>query len=304
MRLLLSGGKATLSAGDSSSEGRRAAMRMFAGLDVGFKRTAVCVVDEAGRIVWRGMVDTHPEALSRALQHWGEKLAKIGLESGSMTPWLARELAKVGFPVVCMDARAAADAVRSRRVKSDKADAHALAEMLRTGWYRTVYVKSEDSHRLKAMLGARDQLVRAKRALGNQVRGVLRPFGIRLPSRQGTKKFAEAAHQAVRRDNMLHASVTALLEALAAIEGQIARLDEQLKELARRSPVCWRLMSVPGVGPIVALAFMAAIGDINRFGRMRSAHLEPLRSGCRIRKGEQRHDDYYHAFIARVRAQP
>jgi transposase len=94
------------------------------------------------------------------------------------------------------------------------------------------------------MLGARDQLVRAKRALGNQVRGLLRPFGIRLPSRQGTKKFAEAAHQAVRRDNMLHASVTALLETLAAIEGQIARLDEQLKELARRSPVCWRLMSL------------------------------------------------------------
>jgi hypothetical protein len=102
-----------------------------------------------------------------------------------------------------------------------------------------VYVKSQNSHRLKAMLGARDQLVRAKRALGNQVRGLLRPFGIRLPSRQGTKKFAEAAHQAVRRDNMLHASVTALLEALAAIEGQIARLDEQLKELVRRSPVSW-----------------------------------------------------------------
>jgi hypothetical protein len=64
--------------------------------------------------------------------------------------------------------------------------AYALAEMLRTGWYRAVDVKSQDSHRLKAMLGARDQLVRAKRALGNQVRGLLRPFGIRLPSRQGT----------------------------------------------------------------------------------------------------------------------
>jgi len=65
-------------------------MRMFAGLDVGFKRTAVCVcvcvLDEAGRIVWRGVVDTHPEALSRALQRWGGKLAKVGLESGSMTP--------------------------------------------------------------------------------------------------------------------------------------------------------------------------------------------------------------------------
>ena len=96
-------------------------MRMFAGLDVGFKRTAVCVVDEAGRIVWRGMVDTHPEALSRALQHWGEKLAKIGLESGSMTPWLARELAKVGFPVVwCAEycGRLAFDCRRGKGLRS------------------------------------------------------------------------------------------------------------------------------------------------------------------------------------------
>jgi transposase len=97
----------------------------------------------------------------------------------------------------------------------------------------------------------------------------LRPFGIRLPSRQGTKKFDAAAHEAVRHDPVLSASVTALLETLAAVESQIARLDERLKELARRSEVCWRLMSVPGVGPIVALAFMAAIEDVGRFHRMR-----------------------------------
>ena len=68
---------------------------------------------------------------------------------------------------------------------------------------------------------------------------------------------------------MLSASVMALMEALAAIEGQLSHLDDRLKELARRSPVCWRLMSVPGVGPIVALAFMAAIEDVGRFARMR-----------------------------------
>jgi transposase len=244
-------------------------MTMFAGLDVGFKRTAVCVVDGSGRSVWRGVVDTHPEAIAAALKRWRNGLEKVGLETGSMSPWLARGLGVLGFPVVCMDARRAADAVKSRRVKSDKADAFALAEMLRTGWYSAVHVKSEESHRLKALLGARDQLVRAKRALGNQVRGLLRPFGIRLPSRQGTKKFADSAHQAVAHDAMLSASVTALMEALAAIEGQLARLDDRLKELARRSPVCWRLMSVPGVGPIVALAFMAAIEDVGRFTRMR-----------------------------------
>jgi transposase len=244
-------------------------MTMFAGLDVGFKRTAVCVVDGCGRTVWRGVVDTHPQAIAAALHRWREEIEKVGLETGSMSPWLARGLGVLGIPVVCMDARRAADAVKSRRVKSDKADAFALAEMLRTGWYSTVHVKSEDSHRLKALLGARDQLVRAKRALGNQVRGLLRPFGIRVPSRQGTKKFAEAAHQAVAHDAVLSASVTALMEALAAIDGQLARLDDRLKELARRSAVCWRLMSVPGVGPIVALAFMAAIEDVGRFARMR-----------------------------------
>jgi transposase len=92
-------------------------------------------------------------------------------------------------------------------------------------WYSAVHVKSEQSHRVKALLGSRDQLVRAERALGNQVRGVLRPFGIRLPSRQGTKKFSTAAHQAVRHDAIFNASVTALLEALAAIEAQIAGLQ-------------------------------------------------------------------------------
>ena len=168
-------------------------MTMFAGLDVGFKRTAVCVVDGSGRAVWRGVVDTHPEAIAASLKRWRNGLEKVGLETGSMSPWLARGLGILGFPVVCMDARRAADAVKSRRVKSDKADAFALAEMLRTGWYSAVHVKSEESHRLKALLGARDQLVRAKRALGNQVRGLLRPFGIRLPSRQGTKKFADGA---------------------------------------------------------------------------------------------------------------
>ena len=169
----------------------------------------------------------------------------------------------MGFAMVCMDARRAADAIKSRRIKSDKADAWALAEMLRTGWFTAV--KSAESHKIKTMLGARDQLVRVKRSLGNQVRGLLRPFGVRLPSRAGMKKFAEAAHQAVQADRLLQAAIAALLEALASINSQIASLDEELKELARRSEVAWRLMSVPSVGTITALAYIAAIEDPNRF---------------------------------------
>jgi hypothetical protein len=135
-----------------------------------------------------------------------------------------------------VDARAAADAVKSRRVKSDNADAYAQAEMLRTGWYRAVYVKSQDSHRLKAMLAARDQLVRAKRALGNQAHGLLRPFDIRLPSRQRTKKFAEAAHRAVRHDAPRERDGAA--RGVGGDRRPIARLDgTAILWLARTGPI-------------------------------------------------------------------
>ena len=214
---------------------------MFAGLDVGGKRTAVCVIDAAGKIVWRGMVDTHREMIDAALKRFSGKFSKVGLESGPFTPHLFRSLAAMGYPMVCMDARRAADAIKSRRIKSDKGDAWALAEMLRTGWFTSVHVKTVDSHRLKALLGARDQLVKVKRSLGNQVRGLLRPFGIKLPSRAGAKKFDEAAYEATRHDTMLHAAVRALLEALASIDAQQALLDEELNELAKRNEIAWRL---------------------------------------------------------------
>ncbi len=236
---------------------------------MGGKRTAVCVIDAAGKIVWRGMVDTHPEMIEAALKRFSGKFSKVRLETGPFTPHLFRSLAAMGYPMVCMDARRAADAIKSRRIKSDKGDAWALAEMLRTGWFTSVHVKSVDSHRLKTLLGARDQLVKVKRPLGNQTRGLLRPFGIKLPSRAGMKKFAEAAYHATRNDPLMHASIKALLEALASIEAQLAKLDDELKELSRRNEIAWRLMSVPGVGPITALAFIAAIENVERFRRTR-----------------------------------
>ena len=180
-----------------------------------------------------------------ALRPFKGSLDKVGLESGPFTPHLFRSLEAIGYPMICMDARRAADTIKSRRIKSDKGDAWALAEMLRTGWFSSVYVKSVDTHRLKALLGARDQLVKLKRSLGNQVRGLLRPFGIKLPSRAGGKKFDEAAYLATRNDPILHAAIRAVLESLASIEGQQARLDDELDEVAKRNEIAWRLMSVP-----------------------------------------------------------
>jgi transposase len=244
-------------------------MGLYVGLDVSLKRTAVCIVDEQGGVVWEGWTDTHPEMIFRVLERWQCELVSVGLETGSMTPWLARALKGFGLAVVVMDARRAADAVKARPTKTDRADARALAEMLRTGWFTEVFVKSEQGHRLKALLSARDQLVRNKRTFFGQIRGLLRPFGIKLGSRQGTKKFDEAARAACRHDDVLYACLNALLEALAAIEVQITVLDKQVRSHVRTSKPCWHLTSVPCIGPVTALAFVAAIEDPERFRRSR-----------------------------------
>ena len=168
-------------------------MAYYVGLDVSLKTTAICVVDRDQNIVWQGSADTHPEMILNALDRWIGSIVRIGLETGSSSPWLARALKARNLPVIVMDARGAAAALKARPVKTDRADARALAEMLQSGWYTEVFVKSEESHRMKALLSARDQLVRNKRTFFGQIRGMLRPFGIRLPARQGTRKFDEAA---------------------------------------------------------------------------------------------------------------
>jgi transposase len=107
-----------------------------------------------------------------------------------------------------------------------------------------VFVESEQSHRLKALLLARDQLVKMKRRLYGEIRGVLRPFGIRLPARAGTRRFDAAARAACREDDVLHGCVHALPEALGAIEAQLAALEERVRipvavfRPDRQSPPC------------------------------------------------------------------
>jgi transposase len=172
------------------------------------------------------------------LKRFEGKLAKVGLERGPFTPHLFRSLAAMGYPMVCMDARRAAGAIKSRRLKSDKAAAFALAEMLRRGWFSPVHLKSIDSHKIKTLLGARDQLVKAKRAFGNQGRGLLRPFGVRLPSGVGAKKFAEAAYaayEATQADPLMHAGIAALLEALASIDAPSSTAASRSWRAATRS---------------------------------------------------------------------
>ena len=153
-------------------------MSHFVGLDVSQKMTAICVVDKDGRRIWRGQCPSAPEQISVALRRYAGDNARIGIETGAMTPWIVHELRNLGFEVICLDARHARAALKMQINKNDQNDAEGLAQIVRTGWYRSVHVKSFDSYRARAILGARTQLVGMTTRLSNHIRGVLKTFGL------------------------------------------------------------------------------------------------------------------------------
>jgi len=134
-------------------------MTRFVGLDVSQKLTAVCVVDETGRRLWRGRCATDPGQIERTVRGQAGEDARIGVETGPMTPWLVHELRARGPNVVCLDARHASAALKVPMNKADQDHAEGLAQIMRTGWCRPVHVESLDAHRARALLGARAQLV-------------------------------------------------------------------------------------------------------------------------------------------------
>ena len=153
-------------------------MTRFVGLDISQKMTAICVVEDTGRRLWRGQCTSDPAQVEHMIRARAGDNAHVGLETGPMTPWLVHELRDRGLQVTCLDARHARAALKMQINKTDQNDAEGLAQIMRTGWYRSVHVKSLESHRARALLGARAQLVGMTTRLSNNIRGILKTFGL------------------------------------------------------------------------------------------------------------------------------
>lgn len=246
-------------------------MNHYAGLDVSQQTTSVCVVDEEGRIVAERKVATCPNAIAVMLEPF--TLTRAGLETGPLSVWLWNGLKGLGVPIICMDARHANAALKMMPAKTDRNDAAGLAQIVRTGWFKVVHVKSTPSHEARALLAARSQLVQIRCDLENQIRGLLRTFGIVFGKRVGG--FARRAEEIVAGElevsPVIRTVVEALMRARVAILAQLRTLDAQVRSLSRRNTAVRHLMSVPGVGAVTALGFVATIDDPTRFRRSASA---------------------------------
>jgi transposase len=243
-------------------------MKFYVGLDVSLATTAICVIDEHGRQVKMTCAASDPHAISAALRRHAKNVVRIVLESGQLSTWLTRELRALDLPVVCVDARQAHRALSGRLNKSDPADAEGLAQLARTGWFREVHIKSLTSDRLRALLSARDRLIRIRKELEGQVRGTLKTFGIKLGSfgrgreREG---FRHQARTVSGDDPALKAALAALLAAHQAVCREFELLESLLRRTTRTHELIGRMMTVPGIGPITAAAFVAVIDSPDRF---------------------------------------
>ena len=233
------------------------------------KLTAICIVDRTGKIVREGAVASDPEAIAAFMKSHAPHVARIGLEAGATSTWLWTELNKMGLPVICIDARHAKAALKMQINKSDRNDAVGIARIMQCGWYKEVRVKDLDSHAIKALLVSRALLVKIKRDLENQIRGLLKNLGLVI-GRAKMNVFAVRAAELIEDRPELAAAVEPLLKAREAIEQQIADFDRKVMRLARDDAQVRRFMTTPGVGPITALCFLATIDDPTRFKRSRS----------------------------------
>jgi transposase len=250
-------------------------MKYFAGLDVSFlEETAICIVDEKGGIMREVRAASEMDALIEALQGTGFALERVGLEACSLSAWLHDGLTQAGLPAICIETRQANAAMKTMPNKTDRNDARALAQIMRTGWFREVHVKSRQCRLWRSLLVARRTVLNEMRSIENVVRAILREAGLKLgtPSRAA---FADRVRELTGGDTLIMPLVEPLLAILATMLRELTRLTKPVLDIVRREMVCRRLMSVPGVGPITALAFRATIDRPDRFRRSRQvgAHL-------------------------------
>jgi transposase len=239
-------------------------MKHYAGLDVSVKETSVCVVDESGKICREVKVASHPEDLGRVLNDLRLPLVRVGLEAGPLSQWLFSGLAEGGLPVICIETRHTKAFLKAQVNKSDRNDARGIAQMMRVNLFRPVHVKTLASQKHRVLLTARKLLQEKAIAIENDIRGLLRNFGLKVGI-AGVGKFDERIRQLVEGMPELVEIMEPLLASRRQLRGGCTILHAKLLSVVRNDVICQRLMTIPSVGPVVSLAFKSTIDIPIRF---------------------------------------
>src|ERR1700704_902388 len=227
-------------------------MKHYAGLDVSVKETSICIVDEAGRICREMKVVSHPEDLLAVLCDPAWRLERVGLAVA--VQWIGGSRSPGDLQAF----------LKAQVNKSDRNDARGIAQMMRVGLFRPVHVKTLASQKRRALLAARKILQEKALAIENDIRGLLRNFGLKVGI-VGVVGFEQRIHDLVQGVPELADIMEPLLAARRVLREKFAKLHRKVLLLARDNEVRQRLMTIPGVGPVVSLAFISTVDVPARF---------------------------------------
>ncbi|WP_435655293.1 IS110 family transposase [Brucella pituitosa] len=243
-------------------------MKQFIGLDVSLKDTFISVREE-GRRVWRGKCASEPKLIADVIRKRAVNAERVVFETGPLSTWFYHGLTAEGLPAVCIDARHAKAALDMAPNKTDANDADGLAHLAEVGFYREVRVKSFDSMLVRTLIAARSQLLKMTTQMSNQIRGLMKTFGLVVPKGAG-RVFEENVCSLLATNAGLEQIIRPLLHAWKAMRARTAELSRQLVASARASEQCRLLASIPGVGAVTVSSFVAAIEDPANFRKSRS----------------------------------
>jgi len=244
-------------------------MEHYAGIDVSLELSSVCVVDAKGKIIKEAKVGSDPESLVAFFQGLGFAIERIGLEAGPLSQWLYARLTQFGFETVLLETRHVKAALSAMTVKTDRKDARGIAQLIRMGWFRPVHCKSVGSQEIRALLVGRKLLLGKLLDVEFSIRGILRGFGLKM-GLVTRKSFEGRVRELSAGQAMLEQIGSAMLAARAALLTEYAKLHKAMLDIVRNDQVCRRLMTTPGVGPLVAITFKTGVDDPRRIRKSKA----------------------------------
>ena len=238
------------------------------GLDLSDRTGLFVVIDAAGQVVREGKVTLTLEGVGKVFG--ARQPCRIAIEVGTHSPWLSRELERLGYEVIVANARQVGLIARGQK-KTDRVDAETLARAARFDpqLLKPIRHRGERAQAGLAMLRARKALVESRTRLVISARGMAKAVGGRLP-RCSADSFAAKVRDHVPQ--LLKAAIEPMLAAVAQLTQQIKAMTRDLKQLAQeRYPETALLSQVHGVGLICSLTYVLTLEEPARFKRSRQA---------------------------------
>jgi transposase len=244
-------------------------MNYYAGIDVSLKCSSVAIVDATGKVVREAKVATDPTSVIEWFRSCGFQVERIGLEAGPFSQWLYAAMKEGVLAVELLETRHVRNAFKTMAVKTDRKDAHGIAELVRVGWYRPVHCKSMDAQETRTILATRAVLDQKLRDVEMSLRGLLRGFGIKVGKTTPTR-FADRIKDLVSGQATLQIIAESLLAAHQVLLREFKSFEKRVRIMARDSSEAKLLMTTTGVGPIIALTYAAGIDDPGRFKKSKA----------------------------------